>query len=93
MTVIKKSDIRKDRKVHWECKCECGSTVIISGVLLRKGSTSSCGCIKSLGEEKISELLTKNNIIFEREKIFDDFKPYRYDFYVNNKYIIEYDGK
>ena len=46
-----------------------------------------------MGEEKISQILTKNNIPFEREKIFDDFKPYRYDFYVDSKYVIEYDGK
>jgi hypothetical protein len=60
---------------------------------LRLGLIQSCGCLKSIGEEKISKILTDNNIPFEREKIFNDFKPYRYDFYVNNKYIIEYDGK
>lgn len=93
LTVKKKSDIRKDRKVCWECICECGSEIIATGKGLRLGLIQSCGCLKSLGEEKISQILTKNNIPFEREKIFDDFKPYRYDFYVDNKYIIEYDGK
>lgn len=57
------------------------------------GTVQSCGCLKSVGEEKISQLLTENNISFNREKIFNDFKPYRYDFYVDNKYIIEYDGR
>lgn len=93
LTVIKKSDVRKDRKVCWECECLCGSRIIVTGVGLRKGNIQSCGCLKSLGEEKISKLLTSNNILFEREKIFNDFKPYRYDFYVNNQYVIEYDGK
>jgi very-short-patch-repair endonuclease len=60
---------------------------------LRAGNIQSCGCLKSVGEEKISQLLTNNNISFIREKIFNDFKPYRYDFYVNDSYIIEYDGK
>ena len=93
LTVTKKSNIRKDKKVCWECECECGSQVIVTGVGLRRGKVQSCGCLKSIGEEKISQLLSNNNIIYEREKIFDDFKPYRYDFYVNKEYIIEYDGK
>ena len=93
LTVISKSDIRKDRKVCWNCICDCGNQYIVSGVSLRNGDTQSCGCLKSMGEQKISDLLRKNNISYEREKIFEDFKPYRYDFYVNNNYIIEYDGK
>lgn len=93
LTVTSKSDIRKDRKVHWNCICDCGNSYIASGKSLRNGDIQSCGCLKSVGEQKISDLLRENNITYEREKIFDDFKPYRYDFYVNNNYIIEYDGK
>lgn len=93
LTVISKSDIRKDRKVHWNCICDCGNQYIASGKSLRNGDIQSCGCLKSIGEQKINNLLQANNIAYEREKIFDDFKPYRYDFYVNNNYIIEYDGK
>ena len=93
LTVVKKSNIRKDRKVCWECLCECGSEIIAAGKGLRLGLIQSCGCLKSIGEEKISRILADNNISFEREKIFNDFKPYRYDFYVDNKYVIEYDGK
>jgi len=61
--------------------------------------TTSCGCNRSKGELKISQLLTKNNIPFDREKQFENCiyskkntKP-RFDFYVNNQYIIEYDGR
>ena len=43
------------------------------------------------------ELLTENNIPFIQEKKFDSCispkgNPLRFDFYVNNKYLIEYDG-
>lgn len=92
LTVIKKTDIRKDGKVCWECLCECGSKIIAPGSRLVRGLIMSCGCLKSVGEEKISKILTKNNILFEREKIFTDFVPYRYDFYINNEYVVEYDG-
>ena len=46
-------------------------------------------------EEKISKLLQQNNIYFEKEKTFGINSKggyYRFDFYVNNKYLIEYDG-
>ena len=48
---------------------------------------------------KISQILRDNNIPFEKEKIFNDCyskkenAKMRFDFYVNNKYLIEYDGK
>ena len=93
LTVIEKSEIVKDRKICWICKCDCGNTCIVSGKALRNGTTQSCGCLKSVGEQKITSILQQNNIFFEREKIFNDFKPYRYDFYVNNEYVIEYDGR
>lgn len=79
-------------KIFWKCKCDCGNEVIIEGNALRTGNTKSCGCIKSFGEQKISSILLQNNIKFEREKTFPDCN-YRFDFFVENKYIIEYDGK
>ena len=58
----------------------------------------SCGCLKtSFGEAKIEEILKNNNIFFEKEKKFKDFKSeknyyFRFDFYINNYYLIEFDG-
>lgn len=80
-------------KTMWKCQCDCGNIVIVTGQSLKSSNTISCGCIKSKGEKKISEMLTKANISFIKEYTFNDFKPYRYDFFVENKYIIEYDGK
>lgn len=52
--------------------------------------------IKSRGEEEIKEYLLKNNIIFEKEKSFDDCKykyKLRFDFFIPSKnLLIEYDG-
>ncbi len=29
----------------WKCSCECGNTKVITGALLRNGTTRSCGCL------------------------------------------------
>lgn len=63
------------------------------------GNTLSCGCEKrSRGENKISQILTEAKIPFKTEYIFEDCinpktgKKLRFDFFVDNKYVIEYDG-
>jgi len=82
----------------WKCQCECGTIKNYLGYLLTNGSTISCGCIASKGEEKIAQILTANNIPFEKHKTFDtclfpNTHAYGlFDFYVDNKYLIEYDG-
>ena len=30
---------------QWQCLCDCGNTIIVQGVLLRKGEKTHCGCI------------------------------------------------
>jgi hypothetical protein len=46
----------------WNCKCECGNDKVVKGSNLRRGLTSSCGCIntgpkiKSLVGEKFNKL-------------------------------------
>ena len=34
-----------DKRVRWECLCECGTTTIVTAQNLRKGRTRSCGCL------------------------------------------------
>ena len=76
----------------WLCKCDCGQYCEKELQYLVNGDTKSCGCLSnSYVENVIKELLKKYNIPFEQEKIL--FKKYRFDFYVANSYVIEYDGK
>lgn len=82
---------------YWIVQCDCESKPF-SIVGHRLGETLSCGCLNSRGEYLIGKILTENNIFYEKEKTFDNCflidekHPSRFDFYVNNKYIIEYDG-
>lgn len=85
------------------CQCDCGNIHEVSGVRLRDGSIKSCGCGRyiSYNEEYIAQQLTNMKINFVREKIYPDLinplakkgRPLSFDFFVQNQYIIEFDGK
>ena len=84
-------------KKQWKCLCDCGKEIIAETNPLISGRKTSCGCTKqSSGENIISNILTENNIPFEQEKRFKDCKDtfsLPFDFYIENKYLIEFDGK
>ena len=93
--------IKKNNRVYWECICDCGGSVIVKASHLKEGLTQSCGCLKSVGEEKISKILNNNKIKFIKQYsnpncIFPDNNRLAiFDFYVlykNQEYSIEYDG-
>lgn len=83
------------------CKCECGGQAIVQSGNLKDGHTQSCGCISSLGQEKINSYLSINKIHFKPEYStviigFDGLA--RYDFAILNehndaKILIEYHGR
>ena len=97
--LFKYRGVGDNKRMIWLCQCDCGNFIEVSSQDFQSGHTKSCGCLRSAGERKIMRLLQENNILFEREKQFDDCiysrkntKP-RFDFYVDNKYIIEFDGR
>ena len=100
LTVIEYAGKDVSKKNLWKCQCDCKAATIITvrGADLKSGKTTSCGCIKSIGEEKIAFLLNQAHLPFEKEKTFqtcrfpDTGGLARFDFYVNNSYLIEYDG-
>jgi hypothetical protein len=98
-SVLYKTNKRdKGGNIYWHCKCECGIERDVLSTSLRNGTSLSCGAHKNIskGNEKIKEILTEANISFEAEKKFNtckDKKELPFDFYVNNEYLIEYDGQ
>lgn len=47
LTVLRRAESRNG-KVCWTCRCECGSTIEVSGNNLKRGHTVSCGCKRVL---------------------------------------------
>lgn len=40
--------------VEWNAECECGNTIVVSGVSLRSGHTRSCGCLQKEHASKLN---------------------------------------
>lgn len=100
LTALYRLDEKKNTNYIQHCKCECGNEIDIDINTLTQGKKFSCGCnSKSKGELKIREILKENNISFLEEKSFKTcYSPqtnrlFRFDFFVENKYLIEYDGE
>lgn len=97
-TVLEKTGERTaDGGIYWLCRCECGVLRKVSSLSLRQGTSLSCGAHSNIskGNEKIKQILINANIPFVLEKKFKDRKDKKelpFDFYVDNKYLIEYDG-
>lgn len=97
LTAIKPTEERKHGSIVWECKCDCGNIHFASAENLLSKHVSSCGCIRSKGNQKIKNILQDNNIPFIAEyPIRVNNINYYYDFALlkNEKIIcfIEYDG-
>ena len=101
LIVIQDSNRRtKDRHAYWKCQCDCGNICEVSSRELLNGSTASCGCLRSKGEQKIQDILQKNNVLFYPQYSFNDcINPktgwkLKFDFYLPDyNCCIEYDGK
>lgn len=99
-TVISRGEFKKGHTM-WHCKCDCKSKTErdIDAYKLKTGKSTSCGCdSRSFGEKTIAFLLDQAKISYIQEQSFDTCKmkkhgQLRFDFYVNNQYLIEYDGE
>ena len=96
LIALEPTEERMGTSIIWKCKCDCGNITYIAAKNLVNNFTFSCGCLKqSHGEYIIEQLLKQYKIPYEREYRFEDCKdkkPLPFDFYVNQQYLIEYDG-
>lgn len=90
----------KGHNAYWNCQCDCGNKIVVAGNHLRSGHTQSCGCLKSIGEEQINQILTQNKIYYQSQyAVLINGSYYRFDFAIIDKNthqlikLIEYDGE
>lgn len=105
LTAIKRLDRPEGQNSYnWLCQCDCGNIDIIELTALTTNRRIDCNECKnkrtaSTGEAIIMNLLNQASIQFQylyknAKCVFPDTnKEAEFDFYVNNKYIIEFDGE
>lgn len=55
-------DVDQHGDAYWNCKCDCGNTIVVSMRNLRYKSTKSCGCLKIIQGKKLGGI-TRNHCI------------------------------
>lgn len=103
LTAVSPTELRDTTGcVIWECKCECGNIAYVPSTVLMQGSTQSCGCMMSRGEEEILKILIQNQILYEHHFSFKDLRSnvgglLYFDVAIKDEngrlsHLIEYDG-
>lgn len=96
LTVLERDWNNPNKRISYICECECGSIVSVQENHLKDGRTRSCGCIMSVGEKEISNILSSHDIIYEKQKQFmgcKNLRELRFDFYIpSTNTVIEYNG-
>ena len=101
LTVIEDTKTRTSWNAEiWKCRCSCGNIKYVSTSELTTGRVRSCGHeLRSRGAKKIESILQENNIPFVKEKCFQSCKfpdtnaSARFDYYINDSFLLEYDGE
>lgn len=101
LKVIKRVENNSRGDAQWLCQCECGNLIVTSGVRLRNGTTTSCGCIVSKGEAKIKHYLNKLGIKYKTQykfnNLYGDKNCLKFDFIIFKDNLvhclIEYQGE
>lgn len=62
LVVLKKIG-RKHHANYWQCKCDCGKYIECNQYNLERGTSTSCGCLKSYYAKK-TEIVMENPQVF-----------------------------
>lgn len=99
LQALEPTEKRNGNSIVWKCLCSCGRIHYVAANQLNSGRIESCGCkTESKGVRKIKKILEENNISYTTEQTFPDckFKDSnafaRFDFYIDNKILVEFDG-
>lgn len=94
--------IDKHGSTLFECLCDCGNTTVLPRYSLVENRTHSCGCMRSVGENNIKQILDDANVRYKSQYVFTDLisnagRYPLYDFAIlddneNVVRLIEFDG-
>ena len=54
LTVVRRAESAPKGITRWECRCDCGNTVVVRGGNLKNGAVKSCGCLINIANKNRS---------------------------------------
>lgn len=73
LTVLSVTEKRKNSKIVWKCRCDCGKITYVNTSYLNTGDTQSCGCIKrEQNEVNLREQYDNKKVDDVAIHLFDD---------------------
>lgn len=71
-------------KRHWLFKCDCGNTIVACGSIVKRGTTSSCGCLRveqaaknsRKNKEKVRAAKTKHGQAMEGSPYYSEYNTW-----------------
>src|SRR3990167_8683940 len=61
LTVEQEVGVDKRGEVFWSCKCDCGTSIAVSGYKLRSGHTQSCGCLQRQRAREVNRVKARRH--------------------------------
>lgn len=52
LVVLKENPVRKNKRICWDCICDCDNQITVEGTSLKSGTTKSCGCLRTESNHK-----------------------------------------
>lgn len=102
LLVISCVDVNKYGVHEYLCICDCGEATIVARDCLVRGLVQSCGCLRSVGENNIKQILIATGTKYKQQYTFSDLvsssgRLLPYDFAILDdadqpKRLIEFDG-
>lgn len=88
-TVISTDNFKTHNGAHYLCRCKCGTERSVAGYALRRGSSTSCGCLafELLGVRSTKHGLERHPL----KKVWDGMKQRCYN--PNHTYFDRYGGR
>lgn len=102
LKVIERDGSDNGQIALWKCICKhCGNIFSTRGATIRNRATQSCGCVHSINEQKITQMLINEGREFSTQYTFPDLvgvggRRLRFDFAVflggRLSHLIEFNG-
>ena len=67
LTVVSKNGRDKNYNTKWNCRCDCGTLVVVIGDSLKRGASGSCGCLNKELASKRAKKHGQSGVIRSRE--------------------------